>query len=83
MKKVSNWDLYNLLDDKTLICKVPNSTKLRQGLAYEKMYTFTKIFGPDAVQSDLFDYVKLKVAHFINGYNCSLLTYGASGSGKY
>lgn len=56
---------------------------IKEGDRVLKKYKFSKIFGPGATQSELFDeVVKPKLVNFINGSNYSLLTYGASGSGK-
>ncbi|CAH1109954.1 unnamed protein product [Psylliodes chrysocephalus] len=49
----------------------------------KKNYTFSKIFGPEVNQTEIFNYTaKSKLLSFINGKSSSLLTYGASGSGK-
>ncbi|KAK9888857.1 hypothetical protein WA026_001078 [Henosepilachna vigintioctopunctata] len=46
-------------------------------------YCFTKIFGPESKQTEIFNsIVKARVLEFINGRNSSLFTYGASGAGK-
>ncbi|KAF2882255.1 hypothetical protein ILUMI_23923 [Ignelater luminosus] len=74
-------ELYDICDDNTLICKPPADAHCMRRL--KKVFKFSKIFGPDANQSDIFNnIVKRKVLSFINGSNCNLLTYGVSASGK-
>ncbi|XP_060522912.1 kinesin-like protein subito isoform X2 [Cylas formicarius] len=76
-KGISFAHLYSFTDN-TLICKVA-----AKGETVNKKYTFTKIFGPDVTQEELFnDVIKSKVLHFINGRNATVFAYGASGSGK-
>lgn len=88
MKKTETYkNLYEISDDNTLVCKVPEGAQcirnIRDVTSVTKTFKFSKIFGPNAQQIDVFnDVVKGKVLHFINGSNCSLLSYGASGSGN-
>ncbi|VEN61455.1 unnamed protein product, partial [Callosobruchus maculatus] len=79
-------DLYEI-DGNNLVCNVPEgsyctrNTKCKDQL--KKIFTFTKIFGAETRQVDVFNYmVKPKVLRFINGHNSTLFTYGVSGSGK-
>ncbi|CAH1110005.1 unnamed protein product [Psylliodes chrysocephalus] len=60
-----------------------NSLTCKKSDIIKKNYTFSKIFGPEVNQTEIFNYTaKSKLLSFINGKNSSLLTYGASGSGK-
>lgn len=75
------------VENSTFSCEVPHSyvsTKhLKDGEVLHKKYTFSKIFPSEAPQTEIFDLiVKQKMFDLINGYNSSLLAYGASGSGK-
>ncbi|XP_018325823.1 kinesin-like protein subito [Agrilus planipennis] len=86
-KKADNIEqYYEVQNDQTLLCKIPSDAQCVRNIRNEKIvkkYIFTKIFPPDAKQVDIFNgVVKEKVLRFINGQNCSLFTYGASGSGK-
>ncbi|CAH1119553.1 unnamed protein product [Phaedon cochleariae] len=79
-------DLYQI-DGDCLTCKVPEGSystrNLRYGESITRTYGFTKIFGPDVTQIDIFNnIVKARLLGFINGRNSTLFTYGASGSGK-
>ncbi|XP_045769684.1 kinesin-like protein KIF20B isoform X2 [Maniola jurtina] len=48
-----------------------------------KMYTFSHIFGPDSQQKEIFErVVKDNLKKLPDGNSFTLLTYGASGSGK-
>lgn len=79
--------LYRILDLYTLKCHIPDGShamrNAKDGENISKTYSFTKIFGPQSTQIDLFnEVVKPKLLNFINGSNYTLLTYGASGSGE-
>ncbi|KAB0794383.1 hypothetical protein PPYR_11222 [Photinus pyralis] len=77
IKKAENFKHVYAINNNTLHCKVPPANKI------VKMYKFSKIFGPHATQSEIYnDVVLKKVTKFIQGINCTLLTYGSSGSGK-
>lgn len=87
MKPCSRKDsLYEILDERTLTCKIPETLHTAQNEKKGnilKKYTFTKIFGGDASQDLLFcDIVKPKLLKFLNGHNCTLLSYGGFGSGE-
>lgn len=74
------------IKDNTLICHVPEGSRLfrkcKEGDKILKKFHFSKIYGPDITQEELFnDCIKEKVLQFINGSNSTLFTYGASGSG--
>lgn len=71
-----------------LICKIPDGTfaarNLDPGSNMITTYSFSKIFGPESTQTEIFDnIVKQKLLDFINGRNSTILTYGTSGSGKF
>ncbi|KYB27152.1 subito [Tribolium castaneum] len=79
-------DLYEI-EGNTLVSKVPPGSNflrnIKEGDSLKKIHAFTKIFEPQTTQRDIFnDVVKPKIFDFINGQNSTLLTYGASGSGK-
>ncbi|RZC40898.1 kinesin-like protein subito [Asbolus verrucosus] len=79
-------NLYVISND-TLICNVPEGShcmrNVREGDSLRKIYTFSRIFHPQTTQNEIFNsIVKQKILDFINGENSTLLTYGASGSGK-
>nr|XP_023022053.1 kinesin-like protein subito [Leptinotarsa decemlineata] len=79
-------NLYQI-DNDNLICKVPEGSysmrNLKYGNSMTRTYTFSKIFGPDVMQIEIFNsIVKPRILGFINGRNSTLFTYGASGSGK-
>lgn len=79
--------LYQILDSQTIQCRIPEGSHAirhaKEGDNITKKYTFTKIFSGNASQSDLFNEInKPKLLKFLNGYNYTLLSYGASGSGE-
>ncbi|KAL9000138.1 MAG: hypothetical protein Q9169_001213 [Polycauliona sp. 2 TL-2023] len=47
-----------------------------------KMFLFDRVFGEDAEQDIVWDYLHDSVDAFIQGFNVSVLAYGQSGSGK-
>ncbi|KAL2419486.1 Kinesin-like protein KIF21A [Exophiala dermatitidis] len=47
-----------------------------------KIFIFDRVFGPDATQPDIWQYLQDGVDSFLQGYNVSILAYGQSGSGK-
>ncbi|KAL3284672.1 hypothetical protein HHI36_018825 [Cryptolaemus montrouzieri] len=80
-------DLYEIIDSRTLISKIPESShsakNIKEAAVMKRKYDFSKIFGPETKQSSLFnELVKPKLWKFMNGIDCSLMTYGVSGSGK-
>ncbi|KAF5289864.1 hypothetical protein FQR65_LT01998 [Abscondita terminalis] len=88
IKNSQNFEnLYQIINDKTLLCKVPKGSQFIRNNQSDHLVTrrfrFSKIFGPETSQSQLFsDIIEDKVINFINGINSTLLTYGVSGSGK-
>nr|CAY54166.1 unnamed protein product [Heliconius melpomene] len=79
-------NLYEIRSDRCLITSLDTTTAghgRRTQHNVSKMYTFTHIFGPDSRQQELFDsVVKDNLKKLPEGHNFTLLTYGASGSGK-
>ncbi|KAI4256556.1 MAG: hypothetical protein L6R42_006152 [Xanthoria sp. 1 TBL-2021] len=47
-----------------------------------KLFIFDQVFGEDAQQEKVWDYLHDSVDAFIQGFNVSVLAYGQSGSGK-
>ncbi|KAI4276942.1 MAG: hypothetical protein LQ337_002151 [Flavoplaca oasis] len=47
-----------------------------------KLFFFDQVFGEDAQQETVWDYLHDSVDAFIQGFNVSVLAYGQSGSGK-
>ncbi|KAK4885199.1 hypothetical protein RN001_001470 [Aquatica leii] len=79
--------LFKIENDTTLLCKLPKAIQNNRyndpDNVITKLYKFSRVFGPEASQSQIFiDVVQNRMVDFINGVNCTLLTYGASGSGK-
>lgn len=79
--------LYEIVDSETVECRIPVGSHAYRNVKdcnnVGKKYTFTKIFPSGSTQNELFcEIVKPKLLKFINGSNYSLLSYGASGSGK-
>ncbi|XP_017771860.1 PREDICTED: kinesin-like protein subito [Nicrophorus vespilloides] len=79
-------DLYHM-NSNILVCNIPQNCHAnrhaKDGQRITRKFTFSRIFPPDSTQPDIFNaVVKPRIFNFINGVNCTLLTYGASGSGK-
>ncbi|KAK1117821.1 hypothetical protein K0M31_015757 [Melipona bicolor] len=67
------------------VCTVLGSTTLRvkKGEAMDKRYSFARIFDSDATQADVFrQSVRPRVIRFLLGESSTVLTYGASNTGK-
>ncbi|KAL8909044.1 MAG: hypothetical protein Q9171_005201 [Xanthocarpia ochracea] len=47
-----------------------------------KLFIFDQVFGEDAKQENVWDYLHDSVDAFVQGFNVSVLAYGQSGSGK-
>ncbi|XP_028167346.1 kinesin-like protein KIF20B [Ostrinia furnacalis] len=79
-------NLYEIRSDRCLITSVDTATAghgRRTQHNVSKMYTFSHIFGPEATQKEVFEnVVKDNLKKLPEGHNFTLLTYGASGSGK-
>ncbi|CAH2085014.1 unnamed protein product [Euphydryas editha] len=81
---VSN--LYEVRSDRCLITSLDTTTAghgRRTQHNVSKMYTFSHIFGPECNQKEIFEHVvKDNLKKLPEGNSFTLLTYGASGSGK-
>ncbi|KAJ8924017.1 hypothetical protein NQ315_006794 [Exocentrus adspersus] len=86
LKGIPSDQLYTI-NNNVLVCTAPETSqiqrKINQIKQITKTFSFTKIFNPDTSQLEIFNtIIKAKVLNFINGRNCTILSYGASGSGK-
>ena len=87
-------ELIKIVDDKVLIFDPPGgrpqqkqnfigSSRMR---AKDISFGFDKIFGEDATQEDVFDVIKNTIFQekggLLDGFNCTVFAYGATGSGK-
>ncbi|WVZ86025.1 hypothetical protein U9M48_032872 [Paspalum notatum var. saurae] len=54
----------------------------KQGKDGRKIFTFNKIFGPDASQSEVFADTQPLIRSVMDGYNVCIFAYGQTGSGK-
>ncbi|XP_063891480.1 kinesin-like protein KIF20B [Helicoverpa armigera] len=83
--KIPN-SLYEIRSDKCLVTSLDTATAghgRRTQHNVSKMYTFSKIFGAECNQKEIFEsVVKDNLRKLPDGQNFTLLTYGASGSGK-
>eukprot|EP00927_Polykrikos_kofoidii_P054731 TRINITY_DN4910_c1_g1_i4.p1 TRINITY_DN4910_c1_g1~~TRINITY_DN4910_c1_g1_i4.p1 ORF type:complete len:2051 (-),score=350.63 TRINITY_DN4910_c1_g1_i4:347-6499(-) len=50
--------------------------------ADERTFRFTSVFGPDSIQAEIFNEVRGLVQSAIDGFNVSIFSCGAQGSGK-
>ncbi|CAG4974629.1 unnamed protein product [Parnassius apollo] len=79
-------NLYEIKSDRCLITSLDTATVghgRRTQHNVSKMYSFTHIFGPEANQKELFERVVMdNLKKLPEGNSFTLLTYGASGSGK-
>ncbi|XXQ31504.1 Kinesin-like protein [Plasmodiophora brassicae] len=48
----------------------------------DKLYTFDRVLGPDATQADVFGEVRDLFRSCLDGFTCSVFSYGATNSGK-
>lgn len=49
----------------------------------EKFYQFDHVFGPEKKQEDIYDVVlEPLISEVLDGYNCTVFTYGQTGTGK-
>ncbi len=63
--------------------KSSQSYKSKTATHTNSKYTFTKIFGPDTTQVDLFEETLLpSLKDFLEGQNCLVFTYGVTNSGE-
>ncbi|CAK1541882.1 unnamed protein product [Leptosia nina] len=79
-------NLYDVRGERCLITSLDTATAghgRRTQHNVSKMYTFSHIFRENASQKDIFDHVvKDNLKRLKDGHSFTLLTYGASGSGK-
>ncbi|GLV32118.1 subito [Carabus blaptoides fortunei] len=79
-------EIYDI-ENNVLVCRVPRGSQfmrnIQDGNKVKRQYSFTKIYGPDTNQVELFnDCIKHRMLDFLNGKNGNIFTYGTSGSGK-
>lgn len=75
---------YQILDDKTLLTKLPsldsNASSLKRPKGSEtvsRKFTFSHTFGPDTTQLQLFEQaVKHHMGEFLNGRSATVMSYG-------
>ncbi len=48
----------------------------------EREYTTGRVFAPETTQAEVFEHVRPQLAKFLDGYNCTVIAYGMTGSGK-
>lgn len=71
----TNKEIYRVVGLKTL--------HVKKGENVDKKYSFTRIFDSESTQADLFcQSVRWQVIYFLLGESSTILTYGASNSGK-
>ncbi|XP_052754870.1 kinesin-like protein KIF20B [Galleria mellonella] len=79
-------NLYEVRSDRCLITSVDTATAghgRRTEHNISKMYTFSRIFDAETTQKEIFEHVvKDNLKKLPDGHSFTLLTYGASGSGK-
>lgn len=64
-------------------CEVTSPTNLTvQSPQGKKLFVFDRVFGGEATQEGVWDYLSDSVNSFVQGYNVSILAYGQSGAGK-
>lgn len=80
---------YTILNSKTLMFLpskdkfIRNSRCTKSSEAEGKRHTFTKIFGSETSQAEMFEgSIKHRVAEFLGGKSSTIMTYGMRGSGK-
>jgi len=72
-----------LESDNVVVLTPPEKSKAYRGGGQETQYTFTKAFGENATQKDVFKDVGLPlVTDLLMGHNSLLFMYGVTGSGK-
>ncbi|KAM1196935.1 hypothetical protein ACFX2I_008602 [Malus domestica] len=53
------------------------------GKHIDRVFTFDKVFGPNAQQRDLYDQAVIPIVHeVLEGFNCTIFAYGQTGTGK-
>lgn len=77
--------LYSVQNDSRLVCRPPpeNNPNTRNLRKTTDTYAFTHIFYKNESQATVFNkMIKDRLRRFIEGHDFTLMTYGASGSGK-
>ncbi|KAI4463527.1 kinesin-related [Holotrichia oblita] len=85
--KYADMDESYKIEANEIQCSIPTSSSHLSNLkdieSIVKKFTFSHIFPPESTQEEIFNLVvKPKLLKFINGENSTLMSYGASGSGK-
>ncbi|XP_076760736.1 uncharacterized protein LOC143429158 [Xylocopa sonorina] len=83
-------DAYKILNSTTLFTRLPtldtNTSCLKRSNSTDivcRKFTFTKTFGPETTQLELFEQsVKQQMIDFLSGQNSTIMTYGTTNSGK-
>lgn len=86
-------NVIHVLDDRVLIFDPPGERiqkqtflKMGQQRAKNLHFGFDKVLSPSSTQEDVFDVVKESVfaekGGLLDGFNCTVFAYGATGSGK-
>ncbi|KAM2878321.1 hypothetical protein FF1_013940 [Malus domestica] len=53
------------------------------GKHIDRVFTFDKVFGPNAEQRDLYEQAVIPIVHeVLEGFNCTIFAYGQTGTGK-
>ncbi|KAK4749918.1 hypothetical protein SAY87_027367 [Trapa incisa] len=53
------------------------------GKQLDRVFTFDKVFGPNAHQRDLYDQAVIPIVNeVLDGFNCTIFAYGQTGTGK-
>ncbi|KOX73748.1 Kinesin-like protein KIF20A [Melipona quadrifasciata] len=81
---------YKIINSTTLFTRLPtldnNTSCLKRSNSTDivcRKFTFTKTFGPETTQLQLFKQaVKQQMIEFIDGQNSTIMTYGTTNSGK-
>ncbi|XP_012240128.1 kinesin-like protein KIF20A isoform X2 [Bombus impatiens] len=83
-------DAYKIINSTTLFTRLPtldnNTSCFKRSNSTDivcRKFTFTKTFGPETTQLELFEQsIKQQMIDFLNGQNCTIMTYGTTNSGK-
>ncbi|CAG8508526.1 9871_t:CDS:10 [Ambispora leptoticha] len=61
----------------------PSRSQIKSLKEHGKTYTFDRVFGEKSTQADIFkEIVAPMLVEVLSGYNCSILAYGMTGTGK-
>ncbi|OAD55432.1 Kinesin-like protein KIF20A [Eufriesea mexicana] len=83
-------EAYKIISSTTLVTKLPtldnNTSSLKRSNSTDilcRKFTFTKTFGPETTQLELFEQaIKQQMVDFLTGQNSTIMTYGTTNSGK-